>query len=158
MSTPSPSEQNWCVNGRTISAGTVLPDLSYTFSTPGTYKLQLINTYETCPDTTAKTITVKPSPVTTGFDVDLQGACGAPVTVQFTDTTQDAVSWQWDFTGNGTFSDEGQTPFSYLYFRGHLFRNLKITGENGCSTEITKPVSVHKIKASIRSSARRPWL
>ncbi len=106
-SSPAATAQTWLVNG-TVVPNTQIPQLQYIFTAPGTYEVKLANVYETCPDTATKTVTVKESPDTRGFTFDLQGTCGAPVTVLFADTTQNATGWEWDFTGSGQFTGAGR--------------------------------------------------
>ena len=149
ISTPAVTIRKWFINGiRTDTAAA----LQHTFSLPGTYKVKLANIYETCPDSVVKTVTVQPAPSISGFVARLQNACGAPVSVEFTDTTTGATSAQWDFTGSGTFTGTGQTA-SYLYTADGTYNvTLKTTGANGCTAQITQPVSVYKDTATIKSS------
>ena len=90
-STPTATTERWLVNGAP-SNDTASHQLQHTFTQSGTYKLQLINIYETCPDTATKTITIQASPMVSGFISQLQGSCGAPVTVNFTDTSKNTTS------------------------------------------------------------------
>ncbi len=148
-STPTPTSSSWLING--IPAGDTT-SLQHTFSLPGTYKVELKNVFETCPDEAAKSVTVLPSPSTKGFIAQIQGGCGAPVTVLFTDTSKNATAWQWDFTADNTFSGNGQTA-SYLYTANGTYNvTLRATNANGCSAEITQPVVIQKDTVTINSS------
>lgn len=147
-STPVATTERWSI-GNIIVTDTTANQLHYTFSKPGNYKIRLINLYETCADTTTKPITVQPAP-TAGFTYKLQGTCGAPVTVEFKDTSVSAAGWQWDF-GNGETAS-GQTA-SHLYNADGTYNAmLTTTNAAGCSAQVTQPVDVHKAVFSIISS------
>ena len=69
------------------------------------------------------------SPPLASFSIDDSGE-GAPVTVQFTDTTQGKVtSWQWDF-GDGTSSTEQNPTHEYTRAGSYLVQ-LIIAGPDG---------------------------
>ncbi|MEY4672540.1 MAG: hypothetical protein RL148_324 [Planctomycetota bacterium] len=56
----------------------------------------------------------------------------APLTVQFTDTTNPpATSWAWDFDGDGVTDDTTQNP-AWTYVSGSF--NTRLTASNGCRT------------------------
>ena len=68
----------------------------------------------------------------------------APLTVQFTDLSENATAWNWDF-GNGANSTE-QNPTHTYYAVGNYTVNLTATNENGTNstfatiTVLEKPV------------------
>ncbi len=151
FSTPAPTTENWFVDGVPVF-DTASLQLQHTFDAPGNHTVQLVNVYETCPDTATKNITVKPAPDTKGFTAKLDGSCGAPVTVSFTDTSTNAVSWTWDFTSNGTATATGQTA-SHLYTTDGTYNvTLQTAGANGCTVKVTQPVAVHEASVDIISS------
>ncbi len=148
ISTPTATTEQWRIDGTAV-IDTTANQLQQVFATPGEHHIQLINTYETCPDSADKKITVLAAP-TAGFIAKLQGSCGAPVTVDFRDTTNNATAWQWDFGSGSTAS--GQTA-SHLYdANGTYSVTLTATNANGCSAQLTQPVEVHKATVSIASS------
>jgi PKD repeat protein len=65
------------------------------YNTPGKYAVKLTNTFGTCKEVVTKEVTVHDLPDPKGFIADMGGICGAPVTVQFNDTTPGAVRWEW---------------------------------------------------------------
>ncbi len=71
----------------------------------------------------------------------------APLTVQFTDLSTNATSWNWDF-GDGANSTE-QNPTHTYYAVGNYTVNLTVTNENGTnSTLATITVSEKPVPAS----------
>ncbi len=94
-SLPAPANRVWEVDGQPVYSYTAA--LYYTFFTAGEHTVKLKNTFGTCPDSVTKKVLVKEPPVVTGFVADIGGKCGAPVQVQFKDTTPGAVSWKWYF-------------------------------------------------------------
>ncbi len=147
-STPTATTERWLING-TPSNDTTAHQLQHTFTTPGNYKLQLINVYETCPDTATKSITIQQAPKVTGFMAQPEGSCGAPVTLDFTDTSKNTTNTKWDF-GDGTTT--GKTTSHFYNANGTYNVILTTTGANGCTTQVTKPVTVQKSLVTISSS------
>lgn len=106
-----------------------------------TITLFVSNELENCADTVSKEVTVLPAPPVAGFTGG-DTAC-APLTVSFTDTSERALTYSWDF-GDGDTSDE-QNP-SHTYEDPGLYDvSLTVTGENG-SDNVTRSsiVIVHE--------------
>jgi gliding motility-associated-like protein len=117
---------------------------SYHFQNPGTYKIKLTNTYGTCVDSAVKNIVVKPTPATNGFIATVKGFCGAPVGVDFKDTTPNATYWQWnlDWT-NGNNQTSTKQAFTHTYTENRLYHvSLKVTNTEGCTKEIYQAVNL----------------
>src|SRR5690606_13577882 len=95
ITTPAPNTVMWEVNDELA----VWYSYSFThfFPANGNYKVKLTADYGGCIDSAVKTFTVKQSPASNGFIATVKGECGAPVQVDFRDTTPNAVSWQWNF-------------------------------------------------------------
>jgi gliding motility-associated-like protein len=74
-----------------------------TFTNPGTYNIRgTFQNAQGCTETITQTIIVNPKPEAL-FDANPKEACAAPVTVQFTSQTPDAVTHRWNF-GDGSNS------------------------------------------------------
>jgi gliding motility-associated-like protein len=74
----------------------------------------------------------------------VKGFCGAPVGVDFKDTTADAASWHWnlDWTSSGN-SFSTQQAFTHTYTENRLFNVLlKVTNTAGCTKEIYQTVNL----------------
>jgi PKD repeat protein len=116
-------------NGTGISIGTVL--------SAGTHTLYVDFTPEdTVNYTTASknvTINVSEKPVTPVADFSSNVTSGyAPLMVQFTDYSENATAWNWDF-GDGTNST--QQSMMHTYFAvGNYTVNLTVSNENGTSS------------------------
>ncbi|HOY32267.1 MAG TPA: C25 family cysteine peptidase [Bacteroidales bacterium] len=63
-------------------------------------------------DTLKKTVTVNNLPVTSSFVADKVNSCTAPLTVQFTNNSANAVSYLWNF-GDGTTSTDPNPTHQY---------------------------------------------
>jgi PKD repeat protein len=94
-STPTPDYSVWQVDGN--YTGYYGNYLSYSFYTPGTHTVKLLNTFGTCPDSAVHQVSVKDIPDLRGFIIETKDSCGAPTKVSFKDTTATAVKWEWDF-------------------------------------------------------------
>jgi gliding motility-associated-like protein len=142
ISSPTPNSSVWELdNGAYTWHGDYF---NYVFSAPGMHKVKLTNTYGTCVDSAVKNIEVKTSPTTTGFIADVTGQCGAPVAVNFRDTTLNAASWAWNIDwGNTNQTNSTQQAFSYTYNQNRLYNvHLAVTNTSGCTKHVYKTVNL----------------
>ena len=70
------------------------------------------------------------NPTTAAFTVDQTFSCQTPTTVQFTDQSQNAVSWFWDFGDNET--DTTQNP-SHQYDTAGVYTVMLVATGVGCA-------------------------
>ncbi|MEL6191098.1 MAG: PKD domain-containing protein [Bacteroidota bacterium] len=112
---------------------------SHTYLSPGTYTVSLTATNSAfgCNDLVVQTnvITVAPSP-SVNFNANNRVSCAVPHTVDFTDNSIGAVSWQWDF-GDGNTSNAQNPTHTYLA-GGNYTVSLTATNTDGCSATETK--------------------
>jgi gliding motility-associated-like protein len=142
-STPTPSGSTWQFNSSFFGYGT--NSANYQFNIAGPYTIKLTNTFGTCQDVVTKDIVVKESPKLNGFIANMGGVCGAPVTVQFSDTSAAAVSWLWNF--NWPYSSNTATTKNATYTytsQGNYTAALTITDASGCSTTKTHTINATK--------------
>ncbi len=96
---PTPLSSQWYFSDNNYSFaynyGTNVYDKH--FYNAGTYTALLVNNFGGCTDTARSTFTVSPKPHLSGFVVENKSLCGAPVTVNFKDTSSEAASWLWTF-------------------------------------------------------------
>lgn len=131
-STPTPISVIWDFGDGTSS--TVLSPVK-SYAVPGTYQIKLISQFSSCIDSIVKNIVVKPRPVT-AFTGDPTGSCQAPLTVNFSNTTTDAVSYLWNF-GDGTTSTQLNPTKTYNNTGTYTVR-LTATGLNGCTNTMVR--------------------
>ena len=75
-------------------------------------------------------------------DFDADPVIGnAPLSVQFTDRSQNATEWYWDFDDGNTSS--AQNPVNIFSKAGKYSVNLTVTDENGTSSSKTKEITVN---------------
>lgn len=122
-------------------------DGMHTYTTLGTFAVQLISedTVTGCRDTATQQVTVS-SPVG-GFMVDTLGGC-TPLTVTFTDLTAGGATYQWDFGDGGTST--AQHPLPHVYTASGNFMVTQVVRDaNGCSdTTVAGPILVHGVVAN----------
>ncbi|MDO6432997.1 PKD domain-containing protein [Flavitalea sp. BT771] len=144
-SLPSPDSRAWELVGG--STGTA-PVFDASFPSPGIYTVKLTDAFGACSQTLSKQITIGTAPALTDFDVDVQGKCGAPAAVNFTDHTAGAVAWDWNFNYDPsdpfpTIVHQGPSVSNQFYTNYRVYTvQLTVTGANGCSASMTKQVSV----------------
>jgi len=130
---------NWNFGGGNTST---LQNPAVTFSVSGTYTVSLlISTSSGCVDSTAKLVTINPTPVAS-FSV--ANACFQD-SVSFVDASTispgNIVSWNWSF-GDGNTSTQ-QNPV-HLYDSVNVYTvSLSVTSDSGCTASITQTVSIN---------------
>ena len=77
----------------------------------------------------------------------------APLSVQFTDKSQNAATWSWDFNGDGTAESNVQNPPAYTYTTAGTFTaNLTVSNVNGSASK-TATITVLEETGSSDSSS-----
>ncbi len=116
----------------------------YTYTEPGEYLVSLTAENELgTSDTVTETITVYGVPAA-GFTSSVTEG-EAPLTVGFTDTSTNAVSWFWDFDGDGVADSEIQNP-EYTYTEpGDYIVSLAVENELGTSDTTTEAITVYGV-------------
>ncbi len=131
-SLPIPVSSFWDFGDGTFSTSI---NATKTYTAAGTYNIKLRNDYGTCQDSAIVPITVLPLP-TPNFSAPDVTDCKVPFTVNFSDLSTGAVSWQWDFGDGGTSTL--QNPSHTYTSLGNFTVKLIITGANGCSDSLTR--------------------
>ena len=105
----------------------------YEYTSAGTYTVTLTATNSCGPDVETKTdyITVTCTPPTADFAGDPTSG-GHPLTVQFTDQSSGATSWDWDFGDTQTSTE--QNP-SHQYSSPGVY-TVTLTVTNDCGSDI----------------------
>ncbi len=127
-----------------IGGGTTFNTQSITVNSAGEYKVGVTDNTLACSNESEQTITtsILPSP-SMSFTSELQSDM---LTVDFTNTSTDAVSYSWDF-GNGSTSEE-QNP-THTYSTVETFQvELTAIGENGCEAKVSQSVIVTALENS----------
>lgn len=145
-STPVPNSGTWLIDGvynyYTYGNGSV----SYQFAGPGIHTIELNNDFGPCPQKIVKQVEIKKTPDISGFLANIMGLCGAPVVVNFRDTTSTAVKWKWNFNFGSSIPAEStlQAP-SYTYQADDNYNvYLTVTTADGCSATTAKQVGVSR--------------
>ncbi|MBC7536529.1 MAG: PKD domain-containing protein [Ferruginibacter sp.] len=111
-----------------------------TYPLPGVYLIKLVNNFGSCSDSLVKLINVLPKPIP-DFTANITGACIAPLTVNFSNASTNAVLFQWNFGDGGTSSS--QNP-SHTYLNSGTYTvTLVTTGTNGCTDSLVKQQYIH---------------
>jgi gliding motility-associated-like protein len=139
-SLPSPMSASWTFDDGTTSS---LINPSKIFATSGIHTIKLVSNFGSCLDSIVHTVNVLPKP-TTVFTGNILTACKAPLTVQFTNTTIGAVSYEWHFGDGGT--SNLQNPSHTYTSTGFFTDTLITTNANGCTDTLIK-VDYIKIQA-----------
>lgn len=140
----NPTYWKWDLGNGTIS---YLQHPSVTYFVPGTYHVKLIVKNAAGQDSLVKTnyVQVFAAPVV-DFTASQTSGCDS-VTAQFTDRSNAARSWQWDF-GDGVFSSEHNPVHTYAQ-TGNYNVSLKVINGEGCSLTLVKQayINVNSAKA-----------
>jgi len=106
---------------------------TFNFTSPGTYRVVLEVNNSRGWDATAQEINVLAQPVASFSSNVTSGS--VPLSVQFNDSSQNAIGWNWDF-GDGTNSTD-QNPMHIYSAAGNYTVNLTASNTGGNNT-ITK--------------------
>jgi PGF-pre-PGF domain-containing protein len=115
---------------------------THTFTKPGIYNVTLTVTNEAGNSSIAKLGYIKVTnstiadPAIANFNSNVTEGY-APLAVQFSDTSQNAISRVWDFNNDGKTDSSDPAPVYVYTAPGTYFVNLKITNANGNSSMIT---------------------
>lgn len=112
----------------------LLVNPEHAFDSAGIYPiiLTVYSSSDNCPASISSTIEILPNPVASFVPSDTDGCL--PFTVCFTNTSQGAAYYEWDF-GDGEGSVD-QNPCHTYFDPGNFSVTLKSTDANGCFTDI----------------------
>ncbi|HEX6432035.1 MAG TPA: PKD domain-containing protein, partial [Niastella sp.] len=150
-STPKPTQSNWYVNGSPVTA-TSDTALKYTFPTTGTYTLRLVNNFDICQQEITKQVEIKSNPKIDTFIIDHAFFCNAPYTVNFRDTSSEAVRWRWNFNyyyGSSTVNSTTQNATNVYSSDGTYNVHLEIDNAYGCTSFISKWIKMERVNVYI---------
>lgn len=125
--------------GDGTTASTLSGVKKYTAS--GTYTIRLQQTYSGCIDSASKQIKVRPRP-SAAFTADKTAFCQVPATVNFTNSSVGAASFQWIF-GDGATSTQ-QSPTHTYAALGTYEVILVTTNSTGCTDSARQIINVSK--------------
>ncbi|KKG11946.1 hypothetical protein EO98_08395 [Methanosarcina sp. 2.H.T.1A.6] len=141
-STGTPTAWNWDFGD---GANSEVQSPVHTYSLAGTYTVKLTVSNPNGTDSKTGAINVlqnsepvpEPSePVLPVADFSTSTIPGpAPLAVQFTDLSQNAVSWSWDFDNNGQPDSAIQSPVYVYEVPGDYTVNLSVSNQNGTSSK-----------------------
>ncbi len=110
------------------------------YTIPGNYTVNLTVSNENGTDSKFATITVLEKPKAllpiANFSTNVtQGS--APLSIQFTDLSQNTISWSWDFDNNGQPEFSNKNPVYVYTVPGVYTVNLTAINENGTTSKLT---------------------
>lgn len=146
LSTPIPNQCTWLIDGTTTNYSYGNNPMGFNFNTEGMHTVQLTSNFGPCQRSITKQIEIKKTPKLNGFVSNIMGLCGAPVQVNFSDTTEGAVSWQWDFDWYNSSDVQSilQSPsFTYTSDNSYIVR-LTVATADGCSETTSKSVGISR--------------
>lgn len=124
---------------------TAAGDQAHTYNTAGTYTVRYTASIQGatagCADTASVVVTVLPSP-TAAFTVDETAACNE-LTVAFTNTSVNGITYNWDF-GDGSTSVDADPPPHYYGTPGSYTISLRVANGQGCHDVATQVVHVYE--------------
>lgn len=135
-SSPGPWTHTWTYGD---GQGSVLEEPgSHTYGTWGTFTMTLVVSGTFCSDTATQDVTIVPPLPTAGFLGQGEGC--APLRVSFTNTSWQALSYQWNFGDGGTSTADN--PEYVFNVPGTYTVSLTATGIGGNTSTMVKVDSV----------------
>lgn len=123
------------------------------YDQPGTYQVKMVTDFGSCKDSIMKAVTILPKP-TADFAAINNNGCSAPLNIAFNNTTNNAVSFEWNF-GDGSTSLL-QNPEHTYNDTGRYTVILRAANANGCRDTIIKENFVKIIPPKIASVSNLP--
>ena len=148
-SVPAPVANAWSFGDGTFSS-VANPVKSYTLA--GTYSIKLVAGFGACSDSAFKNVIVIAKSTAAFFAKDTV-SCNIPFIVNFTDQSNLATSWSWNF-GDSTTSVL-QNPSHAYNAPGSFTVQLVVTNASGC-TDTIKKVDFIKIQKPLISLINLP--
>ncbi|MGN6541189.1 MAG: PKD domain-containing protein, partial [Ginsengibacter sp.] len=150
-SIPAPTSFEWSVDG------VVYPYYyygNYNFSQAGEHTIQLVNKFGTCEETITKKIKVNALPQPKGFITQIPKYCFPPVTVNFKDTTAEAVKSEWNFDNYYPMPIQATGKNASYNFTGAYTKyvTLFVTDSNGCKNSVQQAVTITQPSVNIQVS------
>lgn len=105
------------------------------YAAAGKYQIKLVTDFGSCQNSVIKPITVLPQPVVS-FTAANNISCRAPLDVTFSNTTNEGVSYLWNF-GDGTTSALENPAHTYKK-TGEFAVTLTLKNASGCAATLTK--------------------
>lgn len=154
-STIYPNNSEWDFGDGTVYNNYYWGSVGHAYYNPGTYTVKVTNSFGSCKESVTKQVVVQDIPDLKGFTADIKGNCGAPVLVQFKDTTAGDVKWQWSFDNYYNQNSTAQSPSFTYSSNGYYYVYLTATNAAGCSSSISKAVYINapSVNISYRNSS-----
>ncbi|HPD52939.1 MAG TPA: PKD domain-containing protein, partial [Bacteroidia bacterium] len=152
------NQYSWTFNDGTPSV-TGVSSTSHAFSNGGSsirfyVPVLLINDVNGCNSTyNQDSVWIVPVPVP-GFFIASVNSCSAPATAQFTNTSTNTTSFQWDFgdPASGANNTSSLTNPSHTYNTAGTYTVTLTAGVNGCDSSYTMQVSILQPVADFSAS------
>ncbi|CAN5446741.1 hypothetical protein BH09BAC1_BH09BAC1_01920 [soil metagenome] len=152
-STSNPNSWAWDFGDGTIDS---VKNPNHIYTAAGIYTVKLTSANPTCGNSVTKVgyITIVASPVANFGGSPLE-ACSAPLTVQFSDSSTNAISWLWNF-GDSTTSALRNPSHTYTTLNSFDV-TLTVMNADSCKHTLVKPRFVNLVapKASIVADTTR---
>jgi parallel beta-helix repeat protein len=104
---------------------------------PGTYIVNLTAVNENGTNSMISTITVFEQNILPVANFSMNVTVGsAPLSVQFTDLSENAISWSWDFGNNGQPDSSEKNPLYIYTAPGTYTVNLTVSNGNGTASKL----------------------
>jgi len=139
-------------------------DPVHTFSAVGNYTVNLTANNANGTDSKSATITVSEKPVSifpvANFSTNVSEGY-APLSIQFTDLSENAIGWNWNFGDEATSSE--QDPVHIFSVAGNYTVNLTVSNTNGTDSKtatitVTNPITPLQSVSDIQSSNGSTWI
>ncbi len=151
-SSPTPIFVKWYFGDGGTAVGTVG---WHKYASPGTYNVKVVDNFGSCADSLTKVFVVTDKP-TPGFtSTGNRATCAVPTSIQFTNTSVNAVNYIWNF-GDGVTSNNPNPLHSYTT-AGFYTVTLIAINSNGCSDTLVVPKYVQIGPPRIDSLLNSPF-
>lgn len=146
-STQGSADTRWQLDGQQVFPGqNNTGSYLFNFYDNASHTVKLTHSYGTCVLTETKVIKAVTSPPVPNIIQDVKGACTVPVTVVFSDSTNDIVKWEWfdTYPNMGLPFDTTQST-THTYPAASIYNiGLRITNSAGCTDSVWQTINLQQ--------------
>ncbi|MEP7108841.1 MAG: PKD domain-containing protein [Ferruginibacter sp.] len=154
--TKGSTSQQWFVDGTDLTDNYYDTVFHFSFATTGEHLISITATYGKCTISDTQKLLINGLPEISPFITNIPRYCQLPVSINFKDTTKDAIAWEWSLGGVGTnyiFSTSQSPSYEVIYpLQSYVF--LIVKNSAGCTAMESQNINIENTYGGIITISR----